>query len=94
MMLEIMGCIIGQHDPWLMLPALGVCVLGLIALFLLHDRAEECVEVRRRNWGGAGRDHGRRQHLVHAFPVDACLSGPLPLGFDLPLTLTSIAAPA
>ncbi|WP_156884288.1 hypothetical protein V3I01_08795 [Sphingomonas sp. gentR] len=50
MMLEIMGCIIEEHDSWLMLPALGVCVLGLIALFLLHDRAEECVEVRRRNW--------------------------------------------
>lgn len=93
MMLKIMGCIIEEHDPWLMLPALGVCVLGLIALFLLHDRAEECVEVRRRNWVALAAITGGVSIWCTHFLSMLAYRGPLSLGFDLPLTLTSIAAP-
>ncbi len=93
MMLNIVGCIVGQHDPWLILPALGVCVLGLIALFLLHDRAEECVEARRRNWVALAAITGGVSIWCTHFLSMLAYRGPLPLGFDLPLTLISIAAP-
>lgn len=92
-MLKIVGCIIGQHDPWLVLPALCVCVLGLIALFLLHDRSRECVEARRRNWVVLAAVTGGVSIWCTHFLAMLAYRGPLPLGFDLPLTLMSIAAP-
>lgn len=76
-----------------MLPALGVCVLGLIALFLLHDRAEECVEVRRCNWVALAAITGGFSIWCTHFLSMLAYRSPLPLGLDLPLTLTSIAAP-
>ncbi|QXT36331.1 EAL domain-containing protein [Sphingomonas sanguinis] len=92
-MLNIVGCIIGQHDPWLILPAFGVCVLGLVALFLLHNRSEECVEIRRRNWVALAAITGGVSIWCTHFLAMLAYHGPLPLGFDLPLTLVSIAAP-
>jgi len=93
MMFNIVGCIIGQHDPWLIFPALGVCVLGLIALFLLHDRAEECVELRRRNWVALAAITGGVSIWCTHFLSMLAYRGPLPLGFDLPQTLASVAIP-
>jgi diguanylate cyclase (GGDEF)-like protein len=92
-MLNIVGCIINQHDPWLVLPALCVCLLGLVALFLLHDRSQECVEARRRNWVVLAAVTGGVSIWCTHFLAMLAYNGPLPLGFDLPLTMMSVAAP-
>ncbi|WP_322963675.1 bifunctional diguanylate cyclase/phosphodiesterase [Sphingomonas fuzhouensis] len=92
-MLNIVGCIVEQHDPWLVVPALGVCILGLIALFVLHDRSEECIEARRRRWVAiAAITAGVSIWCTH-FLAMLAYRGPLPLGFNLPLTMVSIGVP-
>lgn len=92
-MLDIVGCILGQHDPWLTLSALGVCVLGLVALFLLDDRSQECVEARRRNWIVLAALTGAVGIWCTHFLAMLAYRGPLPLEFDLALTMVSVAAP-
>jgi len=92
-MLNIVGCITKDHDPWLVGLAAGICVLGLSALFLLHARSEECVEGRRRSWlAFAAITAGIGIWATH-FLAMLAYRGPLPLGFDLSLTVVSIGIP-
>lgn len=92
-MLDIVGCITGDHDPWLILPALGVCLLGLCALFLLVARSEECIESRRRSWVAMAAVAAGVSVWATHFLCMLAYRGPVPLGFDLSLTIVSIAAP-
>ncbi len=72
---------------------LGVCVLGLVALFLLDDRSQECAEARRRNWVVLAALTGAVSIWCTHFLAMLAYRGPLPLGFNLPLTMVSAAAP-
>ncbi|WP_343525943.1 EAL domain-containing protein [Sphingomonas sp.] len=92
-MLNIFGCIPNDHDPVLACLAVGVCVLGLRAMFILQTRSEECIERRRRIWASIAAVAAGISIWATQFLTMLACPGPLPLGFDLSLTLCSIGVP-
>ena len=50
MMFKVLECVAVQHDRALVALAAGICVVGMLAFFLIHRRAIECSEKRRKIW--------------------------------------------
>ncbi len=50
MMFKVLECVAVQHDHALVALAAGICVIGMLAFFLIHRRAIECSEKRRKIW--------------------------------------------
>ncbi|WP_313200222.1 EAL domain-containing protein [Rhizobium sp.] len=50
MMFKVLECVAVQHDHALVALAAGICVVGMLAFFLIHRRAVECSEKRRKIW--------------------------------------------
>lgn len=49
-MFKVLECVAVQHDHALVALAAGICVVGMLAFFLIHRRAVECSENRRKIW--------------------------------------------
>ncbi|TNM64878.1 EAL domain-containing protein [Aliirhizobium smilacinae] len=49
-MFKVLECVAVQHDHALVALAAGICVIGMLAFFLIHRRAIECSEKRRKIW--------------------------------------------
>ncbi|HEU0100550.1 MAG TPA: EAL domain-containing protein [Allosphingosinicella sp.] len=90
-MLRVYACITGEHDIRLVLVAGTICLLAAFTAFSIFEQARRA---ERRAWawtGLAGFVAGTGIWATHFIAMLAYRPN-LPIGYDLPLTLLSIAA--
>ncbi len=87
----VLGCLINQHDPRLLVAAVGLCLLSCITARIMVLRAHALQTMRLRlPWlVGAGMVSGAGIWATHFVAMLAYLA-PLPLAFDPVLTIVSI----
>jgi diguanylate cyclase (GGDEF)-like protein/PAS domain S-box-containing protein len=90
-MLRVYACITGEHDFRLVLVAGTICLLAAFTAFSIFEQARRA-ERRRYAWTAlAGFVAGTGIWATH-FVAMLAYRPNLPIGYDLPLTLLSIAA--
>jgi diguanylate cyclase (GGDEF)-like protein/PAS domain S-box-containing protein len=90
-MLRVYSCIAGEHDLRLVLVAGLICLLAAITSFSIFEQARRAVRARWAWIGLAGFVAGTGIWATH-FVAMLAYRPHLPIGYDLPLTLVSIAA--
>jgi len=89
-MFTVLECVRQQHDENLVLLALLVGSLGCFTMFLSLDRSTNCLDSRRWFWiGVASIAAGVGVWSTH-FIAMLAYDGPMPLGFDPGLTISSV----
>ena len=89
-MFTVLECVSQQHDANLVLLALLVGSLGCFTLFLSLDRSTDCLDSRRWFWiAVASIAAGVGVWSTH-FIAMLAYDGPMPLGFDPGLTISSV----
>src|SRR3954470_1487048 len=90
-MLRVYACITQEHDFRLVLVAGGICLLAAFTAFSIFEQGRRA-SLRRWAWVGlAGFVAGTGIWATH-FVAMLAYRPHLPIGYDLPLTLLSIAA--
>src|SRR5919206_1535130 len=90
-MLRVYACITGEHDFRLVLVAATICLLAAFTAFSILEQARRA-ETRRGAWTAlAGFVAGTGIWATH-FVAMLAYPPHLPIGYDLGLTLLSIAA--
>jgi diguanylate cyclase (GGDEF)-like protein len=90
-MLQVYSCIVGEHDLRLVIVAGSICLLAALTAFLVFEHAR-LADTRRLAWLTlAGFVSGLGIWSTH-FVAMLAYQPDLPIGYDLVLTLLSIAA--
>ncbi|HEX8527409.1 bifunctional diguanylate cyclase/phosphodiesterase [Allosphingosinicella sp.] len=90
-MLRVYSCVVGEHNLWLVLVAGLICALAAFTAFSIFEQARQS-QRRRPLWLGlAGFVSGTGIWATH-FVAMLAYQPEIPIGYDLPLTLLSIAA--
>jgi len=90
---NILSCLTQQHDVLLVLIAAAICALGNGVVHALLSMSCDCVEDRRRQWlAVAAVAEGGAVWSTH-FVAMLAYRGPMPMRFDVVLTMFSAALP-
>jgi diguanylate cyclase (GGDEF)-like protein/PAS domain S-box-containing protein len=89
MMLKVLECVAIQHDRALVALAAGICVVGMLAFFLIHRRAVECNEKRRRIWLVVAAITGGLSVWATHFVAMLAYEGTIAIEFELYRTVLS-----
>jgi len=88
-MFRVLECVVVQHDRSTVLLAAGICVVGMLAFFLIHRRAIECNERRRRIWLLVASATGGLSIWSTHFVAMLAYQGTIAIEFERVLTLVS-----
>lgn len=88
-MFKVLECVAVQHDHALVALAAGICVVGMLAFFLIHRRANECSEKRRKIWLLVAAVTGGLSVWATHFVAMLAYQGTVAIEFELVLTVIS-----
>ncbi|AYD01030.1 EAL domain-containing protein [Neorhizobium sp. NCHU2750] len=88
-MFKVIECVAVQHDRALVALAAGICVVGMLAFFLIHRRAVECSEKRRRFWLAVAAVTGGLSVWATHFVAMLAYQGTIAIEFELFRTILS-----
>jgi diguanylate cyclase (GGDEF)-like protein/PAS domain S-box-containing protein len=88
-MFKVIECVAVQHDRALVALAAGICVVGMLAFFLIHRRAVECSEKRRRFWLMVAAVTGGLSVWATHFVAMLAYEGSIAIEFELFRTILS-----
>ena len=88
-MFKVLECVALQHDRSTVGLAAAICLVGMLAFFLLRARAGECDQHRRAIWLLVAAATGGLSVWATHFVAMLAYQGAVPIDFDAPLTVLS-----
>jgi diguanylate cyclase (GGDEF)-like protein/PAS domain S-box-containing protein len=88
-MFKVLECVAIQHDRSIVALAAVICVIGMFAFFLIHRRAVECSQQRRRVWLVIAAVTGGLSVWATHFVAMLAYQGTVDIEFDLLITIIS-----
>jgi diguanylate cyclase (GGDEF)-like protein/PAS domain S-box-containing protein len=88
-MFKVLECVAVQHDRSIVALAAVICIIGMFAFFLIHRRAVECSQQRRRVWLVVAAVTGGLSVWATHFVAMLAYQGTVAIEFDLIITVIS-----